>query len=285
MDFKPVTELALEKKEHKKILIQGPVSAGKSWLAGSIGTPKKKARFFEFDGKALALVRHPNATNIEVMSFKDVTAGSGRVPEPRAFADFIGTISELEYLKSEGKYTPAWNIIDSLTFLDEAGVHQFMYTNPAGRAVVSVGGTYFHIVKGWDAREDSKNSIMNGVLSRLFALDDLIVIAHERPEVDRADPIMTDKGKIAGYKTTGRYSLHPPRLDSLKSLFNDKYRVTCIGSTHYVKTQSDDEFLGACTLLDVKPQEEADLAKLIAKHEAAQEKLKQQQQNQTETSQ
>jgi hypothetical protein len=256
----------------KKILIQGQVSAGKSWLAASAASKEKKCRFFEFDGKALALCKHKNAEFVYVKSYVDKTAQQGPVPEPRAAVEFINDIGTLEYEKKQGTYESCINVIDSLTFLEIALCRMSMFKNAKARKEVQVGSTRFNITDGWDAYKDSVATLQDGILNRLFLLDDLIVCAHERPE-EEASSTEKDKKK----RLTGRYSLHPPRIDFLKSLFNDKYRILprlTAGGDFQVQLETNDDFLGANTLFGVNAVEVADLAMLEAKSRAFKEKNK-----------
>lgn len=254
-----------------KILIQGQVSGGKSWLAGTAGTTEKKVRFFDFDNKAAALMKHPNVANILVKSYVDITGRQGSVPEPRAAVEFINDIGTLEYEKKSGKYIPCINVIDSLTYLAQAIDRMWMYGNPASRKELAIGALRLQVPDQYGPYRDT-DVTLNSILGRLFALDDLIVIAHERPEEDKTS---SDKDKMK--RLTGRYSLHPPRLDILKSLFNDKFRVLpreTAGGDFKVQLETNDDYLGATSMLGVKACEVANLAMLFQKHDEAKRKLK-----------
>ncbi len=248
-------------EEGLRILIQGPVSSGKSFLAASIGEPNKKAYIFDFDGKLSALARHPNAANIVGKSYLDPSGQQGAVEKPTAFEQLLLDIGELEYQKKIGKLQPAYYIFDTLTFLEASALRLEMYKNPSARNSITIGGSSIHVPSGYDVYKAVKIE-MEYLIFRLFALGDTIVNAHERPEIDRT---VSSKAK-EDERITGLYSLEPPRLNVLKSLFKDKYRVSRIGGQHIVSLQSNDDFLGACTFNGVKDHEEADLAKIIAKH-------------------
>src|SRR5690348_6740020 len=96
---------------HRKILIQGPVSAGKSFLAASAASAEKPCRFFDFDGKLLALAKHKNVSYITGRSYIDRVAQQGPAPEPRAAVEFINDIGLLEYEKKQEKYKSCFNVI------------------------------------------------------------------------------------------------------------------------------------------------------------------------------
>lgn len=255
-------------RQNLKIMIQGQVSAGKSWLAASAATKAKRVRFFDFDGKLEGLAKHKKAEFIIGKTYTEITARQGPVPEPRAAVEFINDIGLLEYEKKEGKYESCVNVIDSLTYLSSALDFFNLYTNPKARKELVIGPMKAYIADNYGPYQDTLANL-NSILSRLFALDDLIVIAHERPEEDK-----TSSEKDKQKRLTGRYSIHPPRLDILKSLFNDKYRVEprlSLGGNFSVQLETNDDFLGASTLLGVKQVETADLAELLVKDKTARE--------------
>jgi hypothetical protein len=264
--FTLVSDLLNKPITNRKISIQGPINGGKSWLAGTIGTPEKKVRFFDFDGKAEGFRKHPNAANILVKSYVDKTSGQGRVPEPRAGVEFLQDINLLEYDKKNGKYEPCVNVIDSMKYLEMALNRMHMYAG-AKKKASNAGGIQFNLVNGWDAYNDSFGTITDAILNSLFTLDDLIVIFHERPETDKTINPGDTEG-VKNNKYTGRYSIDPPRLDGLKSLFVDKYRVLPRDSAsgpYQVQLETDGEFLGATSLLGTNQVEVADLAMLLRK--------------------
>ena len=262
MEFRSVAELD-PIEEGMRLLIQGQVSSGKSFLAASIGEPKKKARFFDFEGKLSALARHSNAANIEGRTYIDPPIRQGKFPQPTAFNNFMLDLGQLEYLKSEGKLEPAYNVIDTVTFLEGAIVRDELYKNPSARKTISVGGSELLVPEGWDAYKNAKYEI-EALLNRIFALGDTICIAHERPEIDRS----VSPKETMDKRLTGRFSLEPPRLDIIKSLFKDKYRVSSIGSSFTVFLNTNEDFLGACTFHGCSASEPADLHSIIEKHRA-----------------
>lgn len=260
--FKSLEDIpvAVKSFDYWNLLIQGQVSNGKSWLMGTAASGETPILCLSFDKKDAGLQLHPQRKYIKFVNFLEVTSVQGPAPMPRAFTECMLYVGMLESLKKDGKLDPRIIIaLDSLKYCELAALQYAMYDiGRTASAKLKVGGSEILVPQGWDGYKASITYVRNLIL-RLMALSNLIVIAHERAEEDT-----TSTAKDKRERLTGQYALDPPRLNELKSLFLNKFRVESTGTNSWrLYTVTNDKFDGGCIFEGASPIMEASLLPLL----------------------
>ena len=237
--------------ENLKLAIMGEKNTGKSTLA--VSTPHKPVFVFDFDGRQESIAGKPG---VFIKQYIDINPLA-----PSAFNNFIADIGRFEYMKAQKQEIPLTFVIDSMTFCSKAAITQALATSPAGRKEISLGGYKFYIARGYEPYDCELGGISNAIL-RLFALGDTIVTFHERPE---EAPDSTNEEP----RFTGRVAVHPPRMrTAILPMFNEFWRIKALGQHKFeVQTSQDYTFMGS-TCLKIDDKEDADITKILAKHQA-----------------
>jgi len=235
-----------------KVAVCGEPKTGKSNIIAR--TARKPLLHYDFDDRKESIAGMEDVVIKTLFDLKDL--------EPKAWGIFESDIGTLEYMKSQNTLPFKSIALDSCTFLRKYAEHQFMKdSSSSSRAKFKIGTTDYIIPKDWDA-VTGVQKMLEGVLSRLFALDvDVYMTFHTRPEKDQQKSTKTE----TVYKDN--LTVEPPNLKMLLPKFNDCWR-TFVDTDGKFKVQLKPDWkFGASTVFkNVGDTEEADIQKLLEKH-------------------
>lgn len=258
MAYENITGLLdLDAESKYKIAIVGESGAGKSWFA--LTAP---GRIFaaDFDGRGESLkefVRRHKRTDIVCKSYIDLNPA-----QPTAVSAFETDIAMFEYLKQQGKEIPEWFLLDSITFLKSACEHELIKQHPAMSRTVKLGANSVKIPQGYDIINGNK-AYLEYLIGRLSELGNVIAVFHEIDEKDNTTSTKEQK------TYTGRKTIQPQYLNSLLSIFNDRYRITIdYAGNRIAQVAPNNDFL-AVTSMHLEATENPNLAEMIAKSKKA----------------
>jgi hypothetical protein len=232
------------------VAVCGESGTGKSNLVAR--TARKPLYVMEFDNRKESIAEIPGVVIKQYLDKSD--------DNPTAWANLESDIGTLEYLK-EKKELPFKSILaDSMTFLHQITEHQFLKSCPSSMAKWRIGTTTYLVGRDWDAVVGCQK-MLDGLVNRLFALDiDVYVTFHTRNEKDK----VKSTPKLAVY--TEKLDVNPPNIKVLLPKFNDKWRTYVEDGKFMVQLRPDFQFNAATVLRNVGESEEADIQKLLEKH-------------------
>lgn len=234
-----------------KVAICGDSKTGKSNVIAR--SSRKPLIHYDFDDRAESIAGTKD-TIIKTLYDKNDTT-------PTAWSEFESDISTLEYLK-EKKQLPFKSIaIDSVTFLRKYAEHQLLKDSAStSRAKLKVGTTEYLVPKDWDAVTGIQH-MLETMFNRLFSLGiDVYATFHTRLEKDQNKSTQT----VAVYKDS--LTIDPPNLKMLLPKFNDQWRTFVDGGKYMVQLKPNWQFNAATVLKNMDNNEEADIQKMLEKH-------------------
>ena len=240
-----------------KVAIGGVPKSGKSYLIAK--TARKPLLHYDFDDRSESIA---GAKDTIIKTLVDKTDD-----QPVAWGILESDIGTMEYQKEqcvrEKKDFPFKSIaLDSLTFLRKYAEHQFLKDNSsATRTKFKIGTVNYMIPKDWDA-VTGVQKMLETMLSRIFALGvDTYMTFHTRQEKDNLRSTKTE----TVYKDS--LTIDPPNLSMLLPKFNDTWRCFVDTDGQYkVQIHPDYQFNAATVLKNVSDVEEADIQKMLEKH-------------------
>lgn len=234
-----------------RVAIAGESGTGKSNLIAR--SCRKPLLHYDFDDRRDSIAGIPDVVIKTLVDKSD--------ENPVAWCALESDLGTIEYAKSKDVLPFKSVALDSITFLRKYAEHQFLKdSTSSSRAKFKIGMTNYLIPKDWDA-VTAVQKMLEGVLNRLFALDvDVYATFHTRPEKDMQKSTKTD----IVYKDS--LTIDPPNLKILLPKFNDKWRTYVDGNNYMVQLKPDWQFNAATVLKNVNETEEADIQKLLEKH-------------------
>ena len=234
-----------------KVAICGEPKTGKSNVIAR--TARKPVLIYDFDDRKESIAGQADVI-IKTLVDKEDT-------KPEAWGKLESDIADLTYFKSQQPLPFKSIALDSMTFLRKYAEHQFMKdSNTTARFKVKVGVTDYIIPKDWDA-VSGVQKMLEGILSKLFALDvDVYATFHTRPEKDQR------KSSGTNVVYTEKLTVDPPNLKMLLPKFNDMWKTYIDSGKYMLQLKPDWQFDAATVLKNVNETEEADIQKLLEKH-------------------
>lgn len=246
-----VDSTAITNVDRLHVAICGPPG---SWKSNTIArTARKPLLHYDFDDRRESIAGIPDVTIKPLIDKKDT--------DHIAWQQLENDISILEYLKEKNQQPYKSLALDSFTFLRQYAEHQFV--NDVGdlkKAKFHVGNTDYIIPRGWDAVVGVQK-MLQGLIRRCFALDiDIYAVFHTKQEKDNNK---TTAEKII-YKDT--LTVEPENLKMLLPMFNDKWRMMYENGRFIVQMKCNWEFAASTVLKNVGETEEANIQKMLEKH-------------------
>ena len=228
-----------------RILILGEPGDGKSWFAC---TGRKPILMYVFDGRENSI---SGKVDITVKTLNDADD-----LQPTAWATLESDVNTLVYLSKQNKLGFKTIVLDPLTYLLEAARNQMMKDIANTSRSGKIGIETYKISQGWDSINFIQAMVMR-LLDKLFSLDcDIIMTAHVGKEKAKD---YTEKNPTF----TGRITITPQNMQILFARFNDRFLMK---PEYKVLTKSDYSF-SAVTSLKLDELEDADIVKMLVKHE------------------
>lgn len=242
-----------------KVAICGEPKVGKSYLIAK--TCRKPALIYDCDDRRESIAGIKDVV-IKTIVDKDDT-------DPKAWMILESDLGTLEYtleqcLRDKKEFPFKTIALDSITFLRKYAEHQFLKdSSGTTRNKFKIGATTYLIPKDWDAVTGVQKMLEN-TLSRLFALGvDVYATFHTRQEKDQ----LRSTKENTVYKDS--LTIDPPNLKMLLPKFNDQWRCFVDTDGQYkVQMHPDYQFNAATVLKNVSDVEEADIQKMLEKHNA-----------------
>lgn len=246
-----ITATDITQVDRLKVAIAGEPKTGKSSVIAR--TARKPLLVYDFDDRKESIAGQQDVVIKTLYDIKDTA--------PTAWATFESDLSTLTYAKSKNELPFKSIAIDSITFLRKYAEHQFMKDSKStARFTVKVGVVDYIIPKDWDA-VTGVQKMLEHVLSTMFALDiDVYATFHTRPEKDQ----QKSSGNSVVYKDN--LTVDPPNLKMLLPKFNDCWRTYVDGGKYMLQLKPDWQFAAATVLKNTNETEEADIQKLLEKH-------------------
>jgi hypothetical protein len=237
-----------------KVAICGDPKTGKSNVIAR--TARKPLLMYDFDDRKESIA---GLQDVLIKTLVDTTDTN-----PVAWAAFESDIGTLEYTKSQckaGEFPFKSIALDSISFLRKYAEHQFLKDSTGTtRNKFKIGIVDYLIPKDWDAVVGVQK-MLEGALSKLFALEiDVYATFHTRNEKDQ----LRSTKDNAVYKDN--LTVDPPNLKMLLPKFNDQWRTYVEGGKYMVQLHPDFQFNAATVLKNVGDSEEADIQKMLEKH-------------------
>jgi hypothetical protein len=234
-----------------KVAICGEPKTGKSGIIAR--TARKPTLIYDFDDRKESIAGLDGVVIKTLIDKNDLL--------PSAWDALETDIGMLEFLKSENKLPFKSIALDSITFLRKYAEHQFLKdSTSSARAKFKIGQTTYLIPKDWDAVTGIQK-MLEGVLSRLFLLNvDIYATFHTRPEKDIQRSTKTE------FFYKDNLTVDPPNLKMLLPKFNDQWRCFTENGEYKVQLHPDSIFNAATVLKNVGDVEEADIQKMLEKH-------------------
>jgi len=244
----------IEAEPRLKIAVVGVPKVGKSWFAYTSPAPVWS---FDFDTRSESLKEFCSKykrTDVEGKSYWDKDPNI-----PTAMQAVETDISMFEYLKQQGKTTPATYILDSMTFMRAVMEHELIKQQPSFCRKVKINSTEIKIPAGWDVINGVR-AYMEYIIGRLSELGHVIAVFHEADETDKQKSTKEQKAY------TGLKTVQPPYLATVLSLFNDVFRITVdYSGARIVQCQPNSDFT-ASTSMKLDATEAPDIMQMLAKH-------------------
>lgn len=235
-----------------KVAVCGDTGTGKSCLIAR--TARKPLLHYDFDDRRESIAGIDDVVIKTLVDKNDET--------PTAWNTLESDIGTLEYLRDKNELPFKSIALDSCTFLRKYAEHQFMKDcTTSSRNKFKIGVTTYIIPKDWDA-VTGVQKMLDGILNRVFALNvDTYMTFHTRNEKDNVKSTKLD----TVYKDN--LTVDPPNIKVLLPKFNDKWR-TFVDTDGIFKVQihADWKFAAASVLKNVEDVEEADIGKMLEKH-------------------
>ena len=237
--------------DRMKVAICGDPKTGKSNLVAR--TARKPLMVYDFDD------RKESIANIKDVYIKTLVDKNDETPT--AWMGLESDLGTLEYAKEQDKLPFKSIMLDSITFLRKYAEHQLI-KDSSGISVskFKIGTVRYFVPKDWDA-VTGVQKMLEGVLTRLFALNiDVYATFHTRNEKDNLRSTKTE----AVYKE--KLTVDPPNIKMLLPKFNDQWRTYVDNGVYRVQLKPDYQFDASTVLKNLGDSEEADIQKMLEKH-------------------
>jgi hypothetical protein len=266
-----------------RLALKGPEKSGKSRLAS---TGRKPILFLDYDCRREAIAGIPG---VYAISFRD--AQYPKVPDaaPATLSVLSALEQSLDLSKlvikmpdgSEVRINPTpppetfvkTIVNDSMATMSKAFRGYALAQNKDLRREISIGATKIYFVNGWDSWNAETGAVEPVIMRELALGVDVILIYHEAIEE-------AEDSTESSPKYTGRTTVFPVRYRSLIKFMNEVWAVKLVqkpveedGKTVYrmvprVYPRPTSEFTMGATALLLDPEEDPDIAAMIAKHSA-----------------
>lgn len=239
--------------DRMKVAICGDPGTGKSNVIAR--TARRPLMHYDFDDRKESIAGFAEGqVVIKTLVDKNDTT-------PIAWNMFESDLGTLEYLKSKNELAFKSIAVDSITFLRKYAEHQLLKdASGVTRSKFKVGITDYLVPKDWDA-VTSVQHMLETMFNRLFALEiDVYATFHTRLEKDQQKSTKTD----TVYKDS--LTIDPPNLKMLLPKFNDQWRTFIENGKYMVQLKPDWQFTAKTVLKNVSDKEEANITKLLEKH-------------------
>lgn len=240
--------------DHIKLAIAGPPGSGKSWLAVSGASETEPVFCYDFDGRKQSIA---GKKNVFVKTYQDVNYPNMM---PMAWTNFLSDIQAMEVAKAKNDLQYKWLVPDSMTYMCQAAMNYLLYNDRGIRREIKSGLVTTYVPKSFDAYKAEQAEI-NGALSRLFCLGNVVCTFHTAPE-------KAPEHTAEAPKFTGKLTVDPPRAIDLLALFNEQWLIKALGPDSYEVQTKPDYFFLAKTALKINATEKPNLRDIIAKHRA-----------------
>lgn len=245
-----VTASSMTNVDRLKVAICGDPKTGKSYVIAK--TARKPVLHYDFDDRAESIAGLPDVIIKTLYDKNDTT--------PTAWAQFESDLGTLEYLKEKNQLPFKSIAIDSITFLRKYAEHQMLKDTTTSRSKYKVGMTEYLVPKDWDA-VTAVQHMLETMFNRVFSLGiDVYATFHTRLEKDQNKSTQTQ----IVYKDS--LTIDPPNLKMLLPKFNDQWRTFIDGSKYMLQMKPDWQFNASTVLKNIAENEEADIQKLLEKH-------------------
>lgn len=234
-----------------RLAIVGPPGEGKSWLAA---TAPKPIMYYDFDNRAASL-RGKHGIRIKTLVDKDPNS-------PTVITALENDLSLFKAAKASGKPVPTTFVLDSATYLKKAMENQLM-------KLESNMGISFRLSPTRTFKSASAMTTANVIrnffeyfVNEFGALGNVVIVFHTKDQIDK------DKTSKTETKYTGMYTTEPQYLETVLSIFNERWRIEKDYQFKYIVHTRNDRQFAAITSLDIDDVEPADIEKILAKHAA-----------------
>lgn len=232
-----------------RLAIVGPPGVGKSWLAA---TAPKPIMYYDFDNRAASL-RGKHGIRIKTLVDADPN-------NPSVINELENDLTLFKSAKTSGNPVPATFVFDSSTYLKKAMENSLL------KAEASMGLSFrlsprktFKTASAMTTANVIRN-FFEYFINEFGMLGNIIFVFHTKDQIDK------DKTTKAETKYTGLYTTEPQYLETVLSIFNERWRLEQDFNFKYkVHTRNDRQF-AAITSLKIDDEEEADIEKILAKH-------------------
>lgn len=232
-----------------RLAIVGPPGKGKSWLAA---TAPKPIMHYDFDNRAASLRGKPG---IMVKTLVDRDPNN-----PTSIAALENDLALFKSNKASGLPVPATFVLDSATYLKKIMENSLMKQEPSLGWGIKI--TPNKVFKSASAR-DTANVIRNFFeyfINEFGALGNVIITFHTKDKIDK------DQTTTKEIKYEGVYTTEPQYLETVLSIFNERWRIERDYQFQYWVYTRNDRFFDAVTSLKIDDKEPADIEKILAKH-------------------
>lgn len=234
-----------------RLAIVGPPGEGKSWLAA---TAPKPMMYYDFDNRAASL---RGKEGIKIKTLVDTNPNN-----PSVINELENDLTLFKNAKITGKPIPATFVFDSATYLKKAMENSLLKAEPSmGLSFKLSPSKVFKTASAMTTANVLRN-FFEYFINEFGALGNIIFVFHTKDQIDK------DKTSKAETKYTGMYTTEPQYLETVLSIFNERWRLERDYSFKYVVHTRNDRQFAAITSLKIDDNEEADIEKILAKHAA-----------------
>lgn len=230
-----------------RLAIVGPPGEGKSWLAA---TAPKPIMYYDFDNRAASL------RGKEGIKVKTLVDTNPNVPT---------TINQLEndlIFFKQAKTRPATFVLDSATYLKKAMENSLLAAEPSMGLAFRLSPTKTFRTASAMTTANVIRNFFEYFVNEFGTLGNIVIVFHTKDKIDK------DKTTKTETKYEGVYTTEPQYLETVLSIFNERWRIERTYDFKYKVNVRNDRQFAAITSLLIDDVEDADIEKILAKHKA-----------------
>jgi len=234
-----------------RLAIVGPPGEGKSWLAA---TAPKPIMYYDFDNRAASL---RGKHGIKIKTLVDSNPNN-----PTVINELENDLTLFKSAKSSKQAIPATFVFDSATYLKKSMENSLLKSEASMGLSFRLSPTKTFKTASAMTTANVIRNFFEYFINEFGVLGNIVFVFHTKDQIDK------DKTTKAETKYTGMYTTEPQYLETVLSIFNERWRLERDFNFNYkVHTRNDRQF-AAITSLRINDEEDADIEKILAKHEA-----------------